>query len=169
MRITELLDRPMSSLSDVAAAITGDPALALKTLRLVNSAFHGVRENVTSVEHAVVMLGAKVIRNLVLTASIVDTFENDAGDLLRHSICCGVAMRSFVNTGYIHVRVKQRPRPQDIAGVGDHSPGIGVVLPTCVAVPQGGINLPDAVTGDELRVHDFHLPGAHWTRRADEA
>ena len=48
-RIVQLLNDPDSSLAEVGKAITGDPAIALKTLRLANSASYGLRERVTSV------------------------------------------------------------------------------------------------------------------------
>ncbi|MDK1022493.1 MAG: HDOD domain-containing protein, partial [Candidatus Hydrogenedentes bacterium] len=39
--ITELLNDPNSTLQEVGKAIAADTALALKTLRLVNSAYYG--------------------------------------------------------------------------------------------------------------------------------
>jgi len=95
-RITELINTPDCPMSEIAKVISTDPALALKTLRLVNSAYYGLREPVTSVEHATVLLGLKVVKNLVFSASVFDTFKNSTGSFLRHSVSCGVAMRSIV-------------------------------------------------------------------------
>lgn len=92
-RITQLVNAPDSGLSDVAKAIQADPALAIKTLRLVNSAYYGLSHKVTSVDHAVALLGMKVIKNLAFTATVFDTFHKGTGALLRHSVSCGVAMR----------------------------------------------------------------------------
>jgi len=98
-RIIQLLNDPESSLADVGKAITQDPAVALKTLRLANSAVYGLREHVTSVEHAVALLGGKVIQNLVLTATVFDTLSRSAGVLYRHSIAVGLAARAVLRTG----------------------------------------------------------------------
>jgi putative nucleotidyltransferase with HDIG domain len=94
-RITELLDQPGCAMSEVAKVISSDPSIALKTLRLVNSAYYGLNHNIASVEHAVVLLGAKVIKNLTLTATVFDAMQGRADQFLRHSVGCGVAMRTL--------------------------------------------------------------------------
>jgi len=104
-RILKLLDDPSCPLREVAKAISSDPSIALKTLRLVNSAYYGLGQQVTSVEHAVVLLGVKVIKNLVLTATVFNTIGNAADRFLRHSIGCAVAMRSFAEGGPLAAQV----------------------------------------------------------------
>lgn len=91
--ITQLINSPHSNLSEVGQAIHTDPALALKTLRLVNSAYYGLTHKVTSVDHAVSLLGLKVIKNLVYTATVFDSFRKGTDELLRHSVSCGIAMK----------------------------------------------------------------------------
>ncbi len=100
-RIVQLLNDPESSLLDLGKAITQDPAVALKTLRLANSAACGLREHVTSVEHAVALLGIKVIHNLVLTATVFDTLSRSAGLLYQHSIVSGLAARAVLRSGHV--------------------------------------------------------------------
>ena len=99
MRVTSMVDDPDCQLSDVAATISADPSLSLKTLRLVNSAYYGLGQQITTVEHAVVLLGIKVIKNLALTATVFDTLQVSTAVFLRHSITCGVAMRALAETG----------------------------------------------------------------------
>lgn len=98
-RVTKMVDDPETSLAQIGEAISQDPSLALKTLRLVNSAFYGVREKVSSVEQAVPLLGVKVIKNLVYSAAVFDTLQAGEEDLLRHSLTCGVAMRYLIESG----------------------------------------------------------------------
>lgn len=97
--ITEMVNDPDCSLSEVGKAISADPAIALKTLRLVNSAYYGMSQKVTSVEHAVVLLGQKVIKNLVFTATVFDTLQGGIDTFMRHSISTGVAMRILMESG----------------------------------------------------------------------
>ena len=97
--ISQLVADPDCSLVTVAKAISADPSIALKTLRLVNSAFYGLRQEVTTVEHAVVLLGMKVIKNLVFTATVFDTLKSSVDTFLKHSVSCGVAMRVLVENG----------------------------------------------------------------------
>jgi len=94
-RVVEMVNDPKCSLADVGRAISGDPPLAAKTLRLVNTAFYGLREKVSSIEHAVVLLGLKVIKNLVFTATVFDTVKDATGLYFRHSVACGLAMRAL--------------------------------------------------------------------------
>lgn len=100
-QVIEITDSPTSSLSDVAKVIALDPSLAMKTLRLVNSAYYGRGQDIATVEHAVVMLGPRVIRNLVFTATVFNVMKKSAGQFLNHSIACGVAMRSLVESGLL--------------------------------------------------------------------
>lgn len=94
-RLLEMLEDPDCSLGDVGRAISLDPSISLKTLRLVNSAYYGLGQEVTTVEHAVVLLGAKVIKNLALTATVFDTIGGCADLFLRHCVGCGVAMKAL--------------------------------------------------------------------------
>jgi putative nucleotidyltransferase with HDIG domain len=99
VHLNQLLSDPNASMADVGKAISLDPSIALKTLRLVNSAYYGLGQEVKTVDHAVVMLGAKVIKNLVLTATVFDSFEGGVGRFLEHSIACGVAMKVLAAHG----------------------------------------------------------------------
>lgn len=109
-RITRLVSQPDVAVADVGKAVSADPSIALKTLRLVNSALYGLGNKVVSVEHAVALLGIDVIRNLVLTATVFDTFKRGTECLLIHSVACGVAMRAVsIETGAIE--------PSEIDGV----------------------------------------------------
>ena len=97
IHVTELLEDPEYSVEDVAKVISADPAITLKTLRLVNSAYYGIRQQVTSVEHAIVLLGAKVIRNLVLTATALESVQQGAAPFFRHSVATAVCLRAMAN------------------------------------------------------------------------
>lgn len=95
VRVSRMVEDPACRLKDVASTISADPSLALKTLRLVNSAYYGLGQQVTTLEHAVVLLGVKVIKNLALTATVFDTFQNGTALFLRHSVACAMAMRAI--------------------------------------------------------------------------
>lgn len=95
-RVTALMNDPDCSLQQVGRIISSDPAIALKALRLVNSAHYGLPNSVVSIEHAVMLLGLKVIRNLVLSAAVFETFKKGSDQLLTHCVACGVAMRTLL-------------------------------------------------------------------------
>ena len=62
-------------IEDIANAIGTDPSMTAKLLRVVNSAYYGVKT--TSIKHAVTYLGMRNIRDLVLSTAIFDMFNNN--------------------------------------------------------------------------------------------
>lgn len=99
MRVGELVNDPDSSLKDLSAALSQDPSMSLKALRLVNSAYYGLRQEVSSVEHCVSLLGPKVIKNVVFTASVFESLQGGEEEHVRHSVACGDAMRQLARLG----------------------------------------------------------------------
>ncbi len=102
-RITTLLQNPQTSAEEIGRAITQDQALASKVLKLVNSAFYGFPGRISTITHAVVILGFSTIKNIVLTASIFDRFkskkDSSSGFNMEkfwlHSVACGAAAQTL--------------------------------------------------------------------------
>lgn len=94
--IMRMVADPKCSLAAVAKAISADPPLAMKTLRLVNTAYYGLRQKVMTIEHAVVLLGTKVIKNLAFTATVFDIMKGGVGEFFHHSVTCGMATRALM-------------------------------------------------------------------------
>lgn len=115
--ITELVNDPNCPLSAVGRAISADPSITLKSLRLVNSAYYGLRQKVTSVDHAVVLLGMKVMKNLVFTATVFDTMQSGEEASLRHSVMCGVTMRILAESGKVRGLGIEEPEEAFIFGL----------------------------------------------------
>lgn len=72
----DLLDDERSSGSDVAATIGKDEAITAKILRVVNSAFYGVRGQVTTVSHAVTLLGFEQLRTVMMGVVLLDVGQS---------------------------------------------------------------------------------------------
>lgn len=102
-RITTLLQNPQTSADEIGHVITTDQSLASKVLKLVNSAFYGFPGRISTITHAVVILGFSTIKNVVLTASIFEAFKAsksddtyfDMGKFWMHSIACGAAAQTI--------------------------------------------------------------------------
>ena len=62
-------DSPNGSAHSVARHLALDPSLAMRVLRLANSAFYGLSRQIVDVPEAVVVLGMRSVRNLALVAS----------------------------------------------------------------------------------------------------
>lgn len=74
-RLLSMLDSRSSGGKDLAQVIEADPALATQILRTVNSARYGVGRRVSSVAHAVTLLGTRAIRRVALALGFRRTLE----------------------------------------------------------------------------------------------
>lgn len=102
IRIIEIVEEPRSTARDLHEVIKGDPALSVKVLKVVNSAFYGLPGQVASVDRAIILLGLSAVKNLAIAASIARLFKGkriseqfSASDLWRHSVAVAVAARDL--------------------------------------------------------------------------
>jgi HD-like signal output (HDOD) protein len=99
VQLNNLLGSPETTVEEVGDTIINDQAIVGKMLRLVNSSFYGLGEKVTTVPRAVVILGFNMIRNALISVSIIDSmkgFDGGGVDLKtfwRHAISCAVIGR----------------------------------------------------------------------------
>jgi HD-like signal output (HDOD) protein len=102
-----------------------DPALASNVLRLVNSSYFGLARNVSSLRHAVTLLGMRSLRLAVLSFGLLEQLAKDVparvyDDFWRRSLTMASVASRLV------------PRKQDVAGDEAYSAGlladVGVLL-----------------------------------------
>lgn len=87
MEIVDKANQPDSSLEDVARIIARDPGMTAKILKLVNSAFFGLRRELSSTEEAVAYIGLDTIKSLVLSIHAFAQFAHaNAGGLTMESL-----------------------------------------------------------------------------------
>ena len=103
--VNKVINNPNTSAYQLGAIIAEDPALTAKILKLTNSAFYGIPRSITSVKQAIIILGLDVVRSLVLSASVFETFSNlykldkNYLDLFwRHSLSVGSMARIISRT-----------------------------------------------------------------------
>ena len=105
-------------LGKIAGLIEEDPSLTAAVLRLANSAFYAQRKPVTSVKRAVVVLGMNVLKDVVLSLGILDSFVRMGGDrggveeLWEHAIICN-RMVNYLYESLFHERL-----PEEFSVVG---------------------------------------------------
>jgi putative nucleotidyltransferase with HDIG domain len=73
--LTMAAAKPETDINDLAAIVEKDPAMSLKVLQLVNSAYFGAARRVTSVQQAVARLGVELLKALTLTVHAFDTLK----------------------------------------------------------------------------------------------
>ncbi len=95
---------PSVSAKDITDMISCDVAISSKLLKIANSAYYGFRGNISSVTHAIVMLGFGSVKNLILSLSVqglLGAVKDSEGfsvkDFWKH--CVGVAVASRVIAG----------------------------------------------------------------------
>ena len=98
-QIQKVLNNPDTSVADVAAILSEDPAMSVKVLKLTNSAFYGLSREIDSVNHAVMIIGLEAVKNLVLSASVLSMFKANKDNkeyherFWRHSLASALAAR----------------------------------------------------------------------------
>jgi putative nucleotidyltransferase with HDIG domain len=104
-KLNQLLQSPNATVKMIGSIIAEDQSMAVKVLRLVNSAFYGLPNKIGSLKHAIVILGLNQIRTLVLTTSTLKLFHNlkttrafDMQKFWKHSVGCAVAARVLAET-----------------------------------------------------------------------
>ncbi|MDX2022654.1 MAG: GGDEF domain-containing protein [Deltaproteobacteria bacterium] len=101
LHVVRLCERPNFDLQDMARAVSSDPVLAAKVLRLVNSAAFGIKREVTAIQQALMFLGAKAVRNVALSFALVKDVRDaekpgfDYEAYWRRSLVCAVAAREL--------------------------------------------------------------------------
>ncbi len=98
-QIQKVINDPKVNAGQIAAILAEDPAMSVKVLKLTNSAFYGLAREIDSVKQAVVIVGMEAIKNLVLSASVLDMFKGKDVDtdfqekFWRHSLATAFCSR----------------------------------------------------------------------------
>lgn len=89
--VTKLVDDPNSSTEQVAKVISQDQVLSAKVLKMVNSPIYGFPGRITTIQHALVLLGLNVIRGIIISTSVFDIIQKAMAGLWEHSLGCALA------------------------------------------------------------------------------
>jgi HD-like signal output (HDOD) protein len=69
-RMVNLINSPRASAGELAKVISGDPVISARVLKIANSSFYSMARQVKTLSNAIVILGEKTLKNLVLAASL---------------------------------------------------------------------------------------------------
>lgn len=93
-----LLSNPATEPVELQEALSRDQALALRALRLANSAYYRRNREITTLSNAVVVLGFRTIQTLLLSSAahrVIAAAGDLAEQLWSHSFAAAVACREF--------------------------------------------------------------------------
>ena len=91
-RVLQTVGDPDVTIAKLAAVVTKDPVLATRVLGMANSALYGAMSPLRSVSDAVVRLGTRTVRNVVVTVSMQSQFKSpevygqEGGRFMEHAV-----------------------------------------------------------------------------------
>ncbi len=85
-KMCAIVESPNTSAQDLGNLISRDQVLSAKVLKLVNSPFYGFSGRISTITHAIVLLGFNVVKGIVLSASVFDIMEQTFKGLWKHSL-----------------------------------------------------------------------------------
>ena len=81
-----------SGMKDISEIMAYDQALTTQVLKLVNSAYYGFAQEITSVNKALALLGMTQTKNIIIAVAMKPMLTSQGGrDMWKHSLRCGVA------------------------------------------------------------------------------
>ena len=76
-RILSLLEDANTNATDITEAISRDPALTSKILKVANSAYYGFSQLISDLERAVALLGFNMVKSLALSIGVMKTLPTE--------------------------------------------------------------------------------------------
>lgn len=99
-KVMQLANNINTSPPELTKVIKLDPVLSAKVLKLVNSSYFALQNEIVSLEKAVIMLGLNTIKNLALSAAVLAQMETedqlkefDGEGFWKHSLAVGVTAK----------------------------------------------------------------------------
>lgn len=114
-KILEVTRNPQVTAKDLNKVISLDPVLVGRVLKLVNSAYYGLQNKVTSLVTAIIMLGINTIKNLALSTAVLANMRKgshfkalNVDGFWRHSIGVGVASKLIAEKIGVPVNLREQ-------------------------------------------------------------
>lgn len=110
-KLISIVEEDSVSTQEVGRLIASDQVISARVLKIVNSAFYGFPGRITTVTHAMVLLGFNVVKGLVLSAAVIDIMSEGMVGLWEHSFGTAVA------SGSVARRINE-PDPEEASVAG---------------------------------------------------
>ena len=95
-KVIQLLEDEDATADDLAKAVSSDPAVAARVLKISNSSFYGAQRQIQTLPHAIMMLGFVTLKSVVVAASVKQVYHPYGLTeklLWEHSFGAGLAAR----------------------------------------------------------------------------
>lgn len=94
-KILKLTFDPDVTIKEISQVVSGDAALSVRFLKIVNSAYFGFSSDIRDIQHAVSILGVLAVRNIAITLSLMDIFPikqaKEYESLFKRSVTAAIA------------------------------------------------------------------------------
>lgn len=145
-RVSSLLDDEDSSAHDIGDAVQSDPTLTAKILKMINSAYFGLPNQVTTISQAVSLLGRALLKQTLMSSVLSEVFRDfnqkdfSMREFWQHSIKTAIIARhlamqnasiidheSFFTAGLLHdlgrliLAKVDAPCLLDVQSISEHS------------------------------------------------
>jgi HD-like signal output (HDOD) protein len=104
-KVLEVCNNPQASPADLNYIISLDPVLTGRVLKLINSAYYSLSQQVTTLVRAIIMLGLNTVKNLALSTAVLASMRKggsgggiDMEAFWRHSLGVGVMSKLLAKT-----------------------------------------------------------------------
>ncbi|MDR1625025.1 MAG: HDOD domain-containing protein [Spirochaetia bacterium] len=111
-KILEIANNPNTSPVDLNRVISLDPVLMARVMKLINSAYYGVTNQVTSLARAIIMLGINTVKNLALSTAVLGNLSKkedfqalNMNGFWRHSLSVGVLSKLIARSRGIDPKI----------------------------------------------------------------
>jgi len=192
IKLLSALNREDVSMDEIEELVSHDLSLSVRVLRAVNSAAFGIRHEITSLRHALVLLGLAQVRKWASVWAMAGLSEGDSAGIVGMSLvrarCCeylGEVMPDREKSGYfllglcslldvilrrpMRIAIEDLPLPDLIRGalLGEENVA-RTVLETIVHYERGEWDAAYA-RADQLNVHfdllpDIYADAIRWAR-----
>ncbi len=99
-KILQIANDPKTSPADLNQVISLDPVLMGRVMKLINSAYYSLPNQITSLVRAIIMLGINTVKNLALSTAVLGNLGQKGNfqalnidGFWRHSLCVGVTAK----------------------------------------------------------------------------
>jgi len=101
-KVLEICNQPNTSANDLNRVISLDPVLTGQVLKLINSAYYSLPNQISSLTRAIIMLGLNTVKNLALSTAVLGSVGRQESfrslpldDFWTHSLCVGVTAKAL--------------------------------------------------------------------------
>jgi len=111
-KILSVIEDPKVSLQKITEFVSSDPTLTARILKMVNSPVYGFPGRISSVSHAMVILGLNAVKGLLLGVSVFEIMKKSMVGLWEHSLSTAIFARIIATK-----RQLQSPEEISIGGL----------------------------------------------------